>query len=267
MENNNSTNPALVASQNAAGALIAAGVTAMVGAVIATAVGTVKAVISVTRYAEENGIRLKEIPKKKLLKVAGKYYILPTVLTALSATCTIIGFNKECKNVALVGAAAGIVTDAAVAYQDKVVEVLGEKADQKVRQAIADEEIEAPKEEKTYSETTKLVNEDDIAYVDTGLGHNKMYEPLTNTYFIADLGIVRQKAAKLAQDMVREGYGSTVSLADFLYEIHIPCGQIGELVGWSIDDNGIIDIDFVPHDIGNNVYINSISYKRLPTMI
>ena len=114
-------------------------------------------------------------------------------------------------------------------YKEKTVEVVGEKKEQAIRDAVARDKLE--KAQVTSRE-----------FIITGKGETPCFDPLTNSCFKADIEILR-KAENVLNKRMRDEMVITVN--DFLQEIGLdPCDDaIGENMGWDIDE-GYIDLDF-----------------------
>lgn len=237
--------------------MVAAGIVSTVAAVVTTAVCTVKAVTAVLNYADEQGKSLKDVSKKELFKVAGKYYIVPLTLTVFSGCMTGFGFSKELKNESMIAAAANVVTTAAREYEETAVKKLGEATDKEIREETQEEKVRED----------FVSNETEIIFYDTGMGKTCLYEPLTGTYFLGDIGLIRRKVLDLDEMAKNASFGRIISLEDFFSEIRLPKCDVGHLLGWDMDVNGDLDVGFGPLKLPNGDYIDTLIYKRDPIMI
>lgn len=113
-------------------------------------------------------------------------------------------------------------------YQKKVVETIGEKKEQSVRDAVAKEKIE-----QTPVHTKEVIL--------TGRGESLCYDSVSGRYFKSDMETIKKAENELDARLRNEMY---VSLNEFYYEIGLePLRVIGEDLGWNID-SGYLDLNF-----------------------
>lgn len=111
-------------------------------------------------------------------------------------------------------------------YKDKVVEQLGAKKEEKVRDEIAQDRVT-----KTQSKTDIIIIEEgDVLCVDL----------MNNTYFKSNMEKLR-RAMNDVNQMILSG-DMYASHNDFLNRIGLESTGMGELVGWNIDN--LIDLQF-----------------------
>lgn len=112
-------------------------------------------------------------------------------------------------------------------YQEKVIEVVGKKKEQEIRDAVAKEKIAQ----------NPVSNKEVII---TGKGESLCYDPLSGRYFNSDIETVRRVVNDLNRDM-RDSM--SISLNEFYDAIEIPHTDLGDFLGWNIE-KGYIDLDF-----------------------
>ena len=146
-----------------------------------------------------------------------------------SIGCLIGASSVNARRNAALATAYTISETALKEYKEKTVEVVGEKKEQVIRDAVARDKLE--KAQVTSRE-----------FIITGKGETPCFDPLTNSCFKADIEILR-KAENVLNKRMRDEMVITVN--DFLQEIGLdPCDDaIGENMGWDID-KGYIDLDF-----------------------
>jgi hypothetical protein len=116
---------------------------------------------------------------------------------------------------------------ARIDYKKKVAEVVGEKKEREVRDAIAKDKIERdPVESKEIILTEK--------------GETRCYDSLSGRYFKSDIDILNKAVNELNRRMIDQSY---MSLNDYYYEIGLPDIKIGDMLGWRVDQ-GLIGLDF-----------------------
>lgn len=167
------------------------------------------------------------LTKGEVFKATWKYYI-PTAVTGVLSTACIIGSTSinARRNVAL--AAAYTLSDTALKeYQNKVVETIGEKKEQVVRDAIAKDKID----KNPVSSTEVIITE---------RGNTLCYDAFSDRYFKSDIEKLKKAANELNRRMLNDMY---VSLNEFYYEIGLNGTKIGDDLGWNVD-KGLIDLRF-----------------------
>lgn len=168
-----------------------------------------------------------KLTKGEVFKVVWKYYI-PTVATAALSTACIIGSNSvnSKRNAAL--AAAYTLSDSALKeYQAKVVETIGEKKEEAVRDAIAKDRVD----QNPVSAREVIITEK---------GNTLCYDSISGRYFRSDVEKLKKATNELNRRMLNDMY---ISLNEFYYEIGLSGTKIGEDLGWNID-KGLIDLRF-----------------------
>lgn len=166
------------------------------------------------------------------VKTAGPCYI-PTALSfGFAAGCAIGSQSINASRNAALATAYKISETALVEYRDKVVETIGEKKEQTIRDKVAQEQID-----KTP------INPEEI--IDTGRGSTLFLDPLSNRYFKSDIEFIRRVENKLNKKMLQSICGST-SMNDFYIELGLePVAEsVGYALGWNSEYQ--IDLDIRP---------------------
>lgn len=158
---------------------------------------------------------------------------LPTALAFTFASgCAIGSQSIHVKRNAALATAYKISETALLEYRDKVVETIGEKKEQTVRDKVAQEQI-----------NKNPVKQRDV--IITGKGTSLCLDPLSHRYFEADIEYIRRAENKINKAMLQTICGST-SLNDFYIEIGLdPVDDaIGYNLGWNAEHQ--IDLDIRP---------------------
>jgi hypothetical protein len=170
-------------------------------------------------------VGLKLEPKEKVA-LTWKLYI-PAVSTGLLTVTCIIGANRiGTRRAAAVAAAYTLSEKAFVEYRDKVVEKLGDKKEQDLRDELAQDKVT-----KNPGNSSKLVIVDGKSVL--------CYEAYTGRYFISDMETLR-KAQNDINFRVNNDYYA--SLTDFYNEIGLTQTSISDEVGWNADK--LLDLKF-----------------------
>lgn len=201
-----------------------------IAGMIATTVTAVKATPKALRMIDAKEIEEdRRLSTKEAIAVSWKCYV-PAAITGIFSTACLIGASSVNvhRNAAL--ATAYTISETALKeYKEKAVEVVGEKKEQAIRDAVAKEQLEK-------------ANIKERTFVPTGKGETPCFDPLTNACFKSDMETLR-KAENTLNKQMRDDMIITVN--EFLQEIGLePCdASVGENLGWEID-RGYIELDF-----------------------
>lgn len=204
--------------------LVGIGITGMV----TTTVLAVKATPKALKLIEETK---KEEHKDKLtpietVKATWKCYI-PTVVTGVSsATCLICANRIHLRRSAALAAAYKISETALTEYREKVIETIGEKKEDAVREKVNKKRME----ENPVSKNEVVV---------TKKGDTLCYDALSGRYFKSDIDKIKKAVNELNRKMLSWNY---ISLNDFYDELGLKHIELGDDLGWNVDR--MIDVDF-----------------------
>lgn len=213
---------------------------------------TPKALKALEEARDEKG---EELNKLEVVKVAGPAYI-PSVLTGVGTLACIFGANalNKRQQAALISAYA-LLDQSYKEYKDKLKELYGEEAHQKIVDAIA---VEKAKEVGVTAPTavanTTLTDEEPCG--DPVL----FYDEFGSRYFESTIEQVIAAEYHLNRNFVLRGYTVLNEFYDFL---GIEPTDYGSTVGWSVEDE-FYWIDFnhrkVTMDDGLECYIIETPY-------
>lgn len=208
------------------GILTGIGITGMIGATFMAVKATPKALYLIETKKEESEV--EELTPVETIKTCWTCYIPATLTTVLSAACLIGASTVSAKRNAALATAYSISEAALREYQEKVVEVVGEKKEKAVRDAVAKDQIE--KDPVTKSE---------VVIIDSN-SNTLCYEPLSGRYFKSTIDKIKKAEIKLDRQMIQEMY---VSLNDFYWEIGLDGTDLGDKMGWNLS-KGYMDLSF-----------------------
>lgn len=162
-----------------------------------------------------------------LFKITWQCYT-PTLIAFGVSTLCFIGLNSVHNRRSAALTAAYTISETALKnYKEKVVEVVGEKKEQKIREEVVKEKLRKdPVENKEVIITNK--------------GETLCYDGLSGRYFKSDKDSIDKAVNYLNKRLIDEMY---ISLNTFYYELGLTGLSIGEDLGWNLDD-GIVEIDF-----------------------
>lgn len=225
MKNINATVNAMIkgVKKHSPAILTAIGITGMFSSTILAVRATPKA-LKLIEYKKTDE-KKEKLTVMETVKTAGKCYI-PVVVTSLSSAACLIGATYvNLKRNAVLATICTMTESAMKEYSDTVLETIGEKKEQLVRDNIAKRQIER----------NPVVNNEVIL---TEKGNTLFRESISGRYFKSDLDKIEKTKYKLNNDILTDGY---VSLNDYYYELGLEPTDIGEELGWSVG-TGQIDL-------------------------
>ena len=168
----------------------------------------------------------------EVVKVTWKCYV-PAVITGTASIACIIGANKAnyARNAAL-ATAYNLSQTALAEYKEKVVETIGEKKEQTIREKIAQDKVD--KVEKVPNNEIVMIGSGDVLFL----------EPVSMRCFMSNEEEVRRIINNLNYRMI-SGYEEYISLSEFYDEIGLARTSTSDDVGWNIGRDGQISISFV----------------------
>lgn len=208
------------------GILTGIGIAGMIGATFMAVKATPKALYLIETKKEESEV--EELIPVETIKTCWKCYIPATLTTVLSAVCLIGASTVSAKRNAALATAYSISEAALREYQEKVVEVIGEKKEKAVRDAVAKDQIERDP-----------VTKSEVVIIDSN-SNTLCYEPLSGRYFKSTIDKIKKAEIKLDRQMIQEMY---VSLNDFYWEIGLDGTDLGDQMGWNLS-KGYMDLSF-----------------------
>ena len=223
--------------------LMGIGITGMVMTTVMAVRATPKALMLIETEKRKLNYELLEEAKKSgsdvcnqitrleaidLVKVTWKCYIPAGITGIVSIACLIGASSVNARRNAALATAYTLSETTLRDYQKKVIETIGEKKEQTVRDAVAKEHIERdPVENKEV--------------IFSGRGNTLCYDSISGRYFRSDMDAIKKAENELDARLRNEMY---ISLNEFYYEIGLePLRVIGDDLGWNID-SGYLDLGF-----------------------
>lgn len=193
-------------------------------------------------YAEVN--RLKPI---EIIKATWKCYI-PAVVTCIGSIICLIGASSvNMRRNAALATAYEISKTALTEYREKVVETIGEKKEQVIRDKIAEEHVEK-----------NPVTKGDVIITDKG--NTLCYDNHSGRYFKSDIDKIKKAVNEVNRLMLRDDY---ISLNDFYDELGLEHTKIGDKLGWNIND-GFLELNFSSQIADDGTPCLVIDYEEAP---
>ncbi len=221
------------------------GIAGMITTTIMAVRATPKALILIEERKEE--IDVDKLTPVESIKTTWKCYIPAVITGGLSIICLIGASSVNARRNAALATAYTLSESALKEYQEKVIETIGEKKEQTVRDAIAKDKID----KNPVSSREVIITEK---------GNTLCYDAISGRYFKSDIDKIKKAENELNRRMRDEMY---ISLNEFYYEIGLNPIKIGDDLGWNID-HGYIELNFSSQltDDGNPCLV--IDYQLAP---
>lgn len=184
---------------------------------------------SKSEYSKEYFLehQVEKLTPKEVIKITWKCYVPAISIGAISTICLIGASSVNFRRNAALATAYTLSESALKEYQGKVIEEIGEKKEQAVRDSIAKDRID----KNPVSNNEVIITEK---------GNTLCYDVISGRYFKSDIDKLKKAENELNRQMKFDNY---VSLNEFYYEIGLDGIKIGDDLGWNID-KGYIDLDF-----------------------
>ena len=215
-----------VLERHASEILTGIGVAGMVTSTVLAVKATPKACLLINDRKDE--LEVEKLPVTELVKTTWKCYIPAVVTCGASIACLVGASSVNFKRNAALATAYKLSEAALSEYKDAVIETIGEKKEQSVRDKVAEERLK----KNPVSKSEIIV---------TGNGTTLCYDPVGNSYFKSNIQQIESAKNKLNARMLSENY---VSLNDFYDELGIGPTKLGDDLGWDIYKDGLVEIAF-----------------------
>ena len=201
------------------------GIAGMAGAAVMAVRATPEAMARVEEKRKKQGGRELTVVEKA--EAAWKCYLPAAVTGALSAGCLVAANTAHGRRSAALAAACGMSETALREYREKTREVVGEKKDTAIREAV-----DRALMEKSDSDQEKAA----------GSGSTLCYDTLLGRYFYSDMETIRSAVNTMNYRMTT-GSETYVSLNELYMELGLPPADAGDLLGWYVS-RGLVEVSF-----------------------
>lgn len=204
-----------------------------IAGMITTTVLAVRATPKALDLIEERREELELEPNERLhpvetVKATWKCYIPAAVTGATSVACLIGASSVNAKRNAALMTAYNLAATSLADYKDKVIETVGEKKEQIIRNKVAEDRI-----------NKEPVNQS--AIIVSGNGNTRCFDSITKRRFTSDIETIKKIVNELNRKMINgQDY---ISLNEFYYELGLDGSSIGDELGWNVT-RGLIELDF-----------------------
>lgn len=186
---------------------------------------TPKAIKKIEKRKKELGTN--NISKMETAKTVLPCYVPAIITGTLSVTCIASANKMNVKRNAALIAAYALSEKNLKEYKDKVIETIGDKKEKAIVDSIAKDHLDKNPVEKSEIVLTEK-------------GDTLCYDSLSGRYFKSNIDKIRKAEMEINREMRSDIW---VSLNDFYYELGIPEIEIGNEIGWHIDQD-YLTIDF-----------------------
>lgn len=171
-------------------------------------------------YAPKNSEKRKQINKQTAKEIVPILWP-PITLSLISGGCSIGANVIQNKRIGAIAAAYSISETALKQYQEKAIQLIGEKKERAIHDAICKDKVE----NNPPSESTPVLV--------TGDGDVLCYDIHSGRYFRSNAQKIGEAINQISFDIQTEMY---VSLNDFYSLLGIPEIPMGDDMGWNIED-------------------------------
>ena len=205
---------------------------------------TPKAMESIKEESRRKGRDLRFFEKAK---VSWKHYILPAATEVLGLTCLFLGKRIDLKATGAALALADSSQKLLKTYTEKVVEEIGEKKEEEIRQATV--------KERTKESPEVVVGSEDCCLFD---GDAWYYDPLFGKKFISSdikiksaINVVNHLLLTNDNASYNDFYDEIKNLTPVSVNQELLC-DFGDAYGFNVAD-GLLDVVYEPLDVGIRV--------------
>ena len=163
--------------------------------------------------------KIEEISKPNAVKLVWKQYLPPVASGIVTVTSIVVANKISSKKIAALAVAGGISERALQEYKDKVVEKLGDRQSQKIRDDIAQDRVS----QNPYSSEVVLVGTGDVLCMDM----------ITGRYFRSSVEDIKRAENKINHEILNT---MGASLAEFHDMLGLEPTAYTEKVGWDGPD-------------------------------
>lgn len=230
--------------------LIGVGIAGMVTTTILAVKSTPKALQLIEQEKEVRKTEQddpEKISKIDIVKICWKCYVPAALIGTVSIACLIGSNSVSTRRAAALTTAYKLSETALTEYKEKVIETIGDKKEQTIREAIANDHV---KKNATSSQDVIV----------TGKGMTRCYDNFSGRYFVSDIDHIKKAVNDLNRSMLMHDY---VSLNDFYDELGLSHTKQGDDLGWTIID-GYMDVEISSHLCDDGTPCIAISYTLAP---
>lgn len=225
------------------------GIAGMVTTTILAVKATPKALDLIARAEDEkfDNCHGECLTKPEIIKACWKCYIPAAITCAASMACLVGASSVNLKRNTALATAYKLSETALSEYKDAVIETIGEKKEQMVKDKMSEKKL---KEEPVTKSEIIL----------TEKGNTLCYDYHSGRYFKSDIDTIKKAVNEINSSMIRDDYAS---LNEFYDEIGLPHTEVGGSLGWNIND-GLLEVYFSSKIADDGTPCIVMSYENQP---
>lgn len=205
--------------------LTSVGITGMITSTLLAVSATPKALNLIAEKKDE--LDTDELTKREIVQACWKCYITSVITSGASIACLVGASKINSKRNIMLATAYNLTERTLSEYRNKVVEVIGDKKEGEIREAISKDRVD-----------NNPVNEKEIYLM--GSGDSLCYDNISGRYFKSDMNKMQRAENTLNRRLMNEVY---VSLNEFYDLLGLPPTQIGETLGWKYEGD-LVELRF-----------------------
>lgn len=222
------------------------GIAGMVTTTVLAIKATPKALQLIEEKKKAEGV--DKLAPVDVVKTTWKCYIPTAVTCVTSAACLVGSTSVSVRRHAALATAYKLSETAIAEYREQVIEAVGEKKEQTIKEKVGQARIE--KEPVSTSEV-----------IVTKKGNTLCYDYMSGRYFESDIDLIKTAQNNLNEKLFNS-FGGTVSLNDLYDELNLDHIGVGEDLGWNTENRVDIHIGYGGAEDGRPCII--ISHNNPP---
>lgn len=207
--------------------LMGLGVAGMLTSTVLAVKATPKALRLIEEKKKEENV--EKLSVGQTIKTTYKCYLPAAGVATVSTACLIGSTSISVRRNAALATAYKIVETGYKEYKEQVVETLGEKKEEQIREAIVQKKID-----------NNPVSQNQVIVLG---GETLCYDVWSGRYFRSDIDKIKRSVNELNRTMT---YNEYVSLNDFYDKLGLEPTKQGELLGWKLS-KGLIELNPSSH--------------------
>lgn len=198
-------------------------------------------------YSLKNHKEIDKLDFKETVKTVWKCYIPSAIMMGVSIPCLIGASSVHIKRNAVLATAYQLSETVATEYRNKVVETIGVKKEEAIRDAINKDHID--KNPVTKHEV-----------IITEKGNTLCYDQTSGRYFRSDIDKIKKAINEINRRINQSYYASLNELYD---ELGLEGTKLGDLLGWNSDE-GLLEAYLGSHLASDGTPCLSVDFNIPP---
>ena len=192
------------------------------------------------------GLEQIKLTKTEKIRLTWPLFLPPVAAGAVTITSIVVANRITSKKIAALAVAGGISERALQEYKEKVVEKLGERQDQKIRDEVAQDRV------------SKTPHGEVII---AGTGDVLCFDMLTGRYFMSSVESIKRAENMINHDMLNH---AGASLAEFHDHLGLPATPYTDKVGW--DGADLVKVVLTTTMSQDNRPCIAVDFNRPPSL-